>query len=156
MKQVVKGLSTIVWTETSNWCVLPYPRHPKGCPNFGKKKGCPPTAKKFWSLIKPPYVLVGVCFNLNEHVERMRGKHPDWSEAQLKCLLYWQGKVDKKLRKLALKVKSQIPNSTILYRPEANGVHVFKTAENVGIHLERNPSNFVWKIAIVGRVVNGG
>ncbi len=28
-------------------CVKPYPNHKKGCPNFNKKEGCPPTADFF-------------------------------------------------------------------------------------------------------------
>ena len=150
MKEVVKQLPLIVWYETSEWCKLPYPRHPSGCPNFGKREDCPPKASKFWALIKAPYFLVGICFNLHQHIEKMRENHPDWSEAQLKCLLYWQNTVNKRLRQLGLKVASQIPNSMILFKPEANGVDVFKTAENVGIYLERNPQFFVWKIAIIG------
>ena len=26
------------------WCMLPYPNHPKGCPNHGQKSHCPPFA----------------------------------------------------------------------------------------------------------------
>ena len=154
MQEVVKQLPLIVWFETSEWCKLPYPRHPHGCPNFGKREDCPPKANKFWSLIKAPYFLVGIRFNLGEHIEQMRKKHPNWSEAQLKCLLYWQNKVNKRLRELSLKLISLIPNSAILFKPEANGIDVFKTAENVGIFLERNPRFFVWKIAIIGVKVN--
>jgi len=155
MKQVVKPLQNIIWDEhTSDWCRLPYPRHPKGCPNYGKKEGCPPQAKKVWSIIKAPYFLVGVCFNLKEHVQRMKRKHREWSDAQARCLLYWQPKVNKKLRHVAERFSSQIPNSIVLYTPEANGVHVFKTCKEIGIVLERNPQNFVWKIALIGIAVN--
>jgi len=149
---VVKPLEVIrLNPHTSDWCQLPYPNHPKGCPNFNKKPTCPPKAKWIEELVKPPYFLVGVKFNLKTHITRMRAKHPKWSEKQLKCLLYWQPHINKKLRQTAERLASQIPNSTVLYTPEANGVHIFKTCETIGITLERNPKNYVWKIAIIGK-----
>jgi len=139
--------------HTSKWCQLPYPRHPKGCPNFGRE-GCPPLTKNFHEILTKPYYLIGVRFDLKSHVESMKSKHPKWSDAQAYCVLYWQSKVNKKLREVAEKFSSQIPNSKILYRPEAHGVHVFKTCENIGLRLERNPQHFVWKIAIIGKEIN--
>ncbi len=32
-------------------CQRPYPGHKKGCPNYGKKMGCPPHASRFENLI---------------------------------------------------------------------------------------------------------
>ena len=31
--------------RTRLWCQLPYPNHPKGCPNYSKNPNCPPLAK---------------------------------------------------------------------------------------------------------------
>jgi predicted metal-binding protein len=81
------------------WCRLPYPNHPNGCPNFGKSEECPPKAPLFEAIIKPPFTLVAVRFNLEEHVRKMKEKHPNWSEKKTKCLLYWQRKVNKRLKK---------------------------------------------------------
>jgi hypothetical protein len=30
--------------EAGKLCRLPYPNHPKGCPNYGKRALCPPKA----------------------------------------------------------------------------------------------------------------
>jgi hypothetical protein len=136
------------------WCCLPYPNHPNGCPNFGKSEECPPEAPLFETIIKPPFTLVAVRFNLEEHVRKMKEKHPNWSEKRAKCLLYWQRKVNKRLRKICEGIASKIPNAIVLYRPEGNGVNVFETCRKIGLILERNPKKFVWKVAIIGEKSN--
>ena len=134
------------------WCKLAYPNHPKGCPNYGKKKTCPPHSKPFEDLVRPPFFLVVRRFDLEAQARRMKERHPEWSDRQCRNLLYWQKKVDKKLREEAnMFVESQDDDLVLLEVPEANGVHVFKTCENVGIHLERNPRKIVWKVMLVGK-----
>lgn len=137
-----------------DWCKLPYPNHPKGCPNYGKKDGCPPQAPLFQDVCKPPYGLVAVGFNLAEWAKRMKQKHPDWSDRQARCCLYWQGKVRKKLREVCKGVAFAFNHNLILLNPEAMGVQVFETCKKVGLTLERNPQNTVWKVAILGKGVS--
>jgi len=141
--------------RSRDWCKLPYPSHPKGCPNYGKKETCPPKAPLFNNIVKPPFVLVGVKFDLLVWTKQMKKKHSDWSDRQLRCCLYWQGKVRKRLREECEKVVTE--SDVILYTPEANGVNVFETCKYVNIQLKRNPKVFVWKIAIIGKSkhVNG-
>ncbi len=141
----------VVDYRTRAWCKLPYPGHPEGCPNFGKKEICPPRAPLIEQVIKPPFFLVGVKFNLKKHTERMKRKHPDWSKRKARCLLYWQKKVNKRLRELSEKVSSNIPDSKIVYIPEATGVDVFETCRKNGLTLDKNPDEIVWKIAIIGK-----
>ena len=80
----------------------------------------------------------------------MKEKHPNWSDRQARCVLYWQGRLDKKLREASEKVASNVSNSYIVYKPEAYGIHLFKTCENIGLVLERNPQKLLWKMTIVG------
>src|SRR3989344_5459104 len=95
---IVQDLKEIVTTDCANeWCRLPYPNHKKGCPNYNKKD-CPPKAAFFKNIIKSPFKLVAVNFNLEEHAKRMKEKHHDWSDKQARCVLYWQKGVDKKLK----------------------------------------------------------
>lgn len=136
------------------WCKLPYPNHPRGCPNYGKKKTCPPNSKSFEDLVRPPFFLVIRPFNLEAHARRMKERHPEWSDRQCRNLLYWQKKVDKELREEATAfIESRDDDLVLLETPEANGVDVFKTCKNVGIILERNPRKIVKKIMIVGKKV---
>lgn len=146
---VVKSLSTVILdSDTRIWCKLSYPNHSRGCPNYGKREICPPQAPLFNDIVKKPFLLVGVRFNLSEWAKHLKEKYPKWSDKQARCCLYWQNTVRKRLREECEKLSSK--NKRILYVPEANGVHVFKTCETVGIILERNPKVFVWKIAIIG------
>jgi predicted metal-binding protein len=112
------------------WCKLPYPGHPKGCPNFDKNPDCPPNAPDvsgFFNLDKPHYFIIE-SFDLNAHIERMRERHPDWSERQCRCVLYWQGTVRKNLKRKVGNFLNTHPGTTFTLIPEAMGVNVIKTA----------------------------
>jgi len=129
----------VVEERVRKWCLLPYPGHPHGCPNYGNRELCPPKARMFYELVQPPYVLVAVLFDLNAHVQRMKERHPKWTDRQLRCLLYWQGHVAKKLEEICNRVKQE--DSFIVYCPDGAGVNrlrVFLTFRYVAIFLSRN------------------
>ena len=109
-------------------CRRPYPNHPKGCPNWEKKKGCPPDTKSLHRQLhgKDVYAIYNK-FDFAAHVERMRKKHPDWSKRQLECCLYWQQTARKQLREEIKKFKEQFPEYKIIRTPEACGVNVTAT-----------------------------
>ena len=133
------------------WCLLPYPNHPKGCPNYGKKQICPPFSKPFHEIIEPPFHIVIESFDLEAQAKKMKKKHPEWSDRQCRNLLYWQKGVVKRLKEKAKKfINSQNEDFVLLEVPEANGVNVFKTCENVDIILERVPQRIIRKIMIIG------
>ena len=140
-----------------NLCFKGYPGHPKGCPNFGKRDICPPKAPMigdFFDLSKKIMAVV-IPFNLGMHKEKMKKKHPNWSERQCECCLYWQGTVRKKLK---YEVAYNL-SRTILFDggeliatdcPEAMGVNVTETMKKVGVILEWPPKRIVRKIAFIG------
>ena len=132
------------------WCQLPYPDHPKGCPNYGKKITCPPSAPSIydWADFNHPMWFICVSFNLKEHIRVMLEKHPCWSLRQARCLLYWQPKVKKELE-IAVKEFSPFGLHAITYCPEAMGVNVIQTAKNYGLPIWVKPENTVYKIALV-------
>jgi len=156
MLTVLIKLDRIDYTEKAReWCKLPYPDHPKGCPAYGRRKDCPPNAPRFHERFDPPFYLVAVRFDLAEHAKKMRVKHPDWSEKQARCLLYWQRQVDKQLKKECLKLLDKLPASfDYTMKPEAMGVNVITTALKIYIPIETKPQNYVWKIAIIGKRKN--
>lgn len=132
-------------------CVKPYYNHPKGCPNFNKKKGCPPNAELFdkvYDLTKPVYAICNI-FDLRSHIERMREKHPDWTDRQLRCCLYWQSKARKELMK---HIKEFYREYGLEYKvetcPEAMGVNITETLKNVGIILEWPPETVAYQVAL--------
>ena len=134
-------------------CVRPYPNHKNGCPNYGKKKGCPPGVPmfdKFYDLSKPIYAIYNK-FDFKGHVERMKVKHSSWSKRQLECCLYWQGTARKNLKERIeifgrLTARRYVVNTV----PEAMGVNVTETMKRVGIELEWPPVYMTYQIAMAG------
>ena len=140
----------IIDKQAREWCKLPYPDHPHGCPNYGKKKDCPPQApfiESFISLSKPHFF---VCqrFDLGSWSKQMKEKHPEWSDRQARCCLYWQGHVRKLLRE---SVKKNLrPGMIYTLCHEAMGVNVIKTAKRCGLSISVRPKDIVYKIALMG------
>lgn len=138
-------------------CQRAYPGHPKGCPNFGKKASCPPTAPLLHKLLdlSQPVWAVFVRFDLEAQRRRMWFKHPKWSRRQAECCLYWQGTVLSFLKNrvtnfCVMQVLGTDEKLTALYRPEAHGVNITATMAAVGIELPWPPDEVVYKIALVG------
>ena len=129
------------------WCTSPYPGHPKGCPNF---PGCPkgkvhfPCHEKLYN-IKKWYAVVHF-FDMAEHVRKMREKHPDWSERQLRNCRHWQNGVRKKLRE----EMSTLPDGILLEIPEAHGIDVVSTMKQHSVEIHFPPENQVVKVMFVG------
>ena len=95
-----KRVKRLVHTpEVKDWCKLEYYNHPKGCPNYGKQRRCPPQSPyvtEVFDMGKPLYFVFSE-FDLSSHVARMRRKHPHWSDKQCRCVLYWQRKSKKQM-----------------------------------------------------------
>jgi hypothetical protein len=141
-------------------CEKPYPGHPNGCPNYGKKETCPPQAPLLGELIntdRPVYVIFNI-FPFGEWVEKRRKtsakrvaagtlKKP-WSQRQLENCLYWQPKARKQLRE---RVESMVPKDLmVLCTPEACGVDVTATMKSIGHNLEWPPVTVTYQVALVG------
>ena len=136
-------------------CLHPYPGHPKGCPNFGKRPSCPPAIplfEKAYDLSKPVYAIVNE-FDIKNHVARMTIKHPHWSYRQLSCPLYWQPVARKQLKE---KIKqAQLPAGyKIVNLPEGMGVNVTATLASAGIVLEWPPVNIVRQVVLAAQPLN--
>lgn len=134
------------------FCTRPYYNHPNGCPNYGKKMGCPPDTPMFdevYDLSKPIYAICNI-FDFSGHVEKMREKHPDWSPHQLQCVLYWQGTARKKLKEHITEFLKFHPEYHAETCPEAMGVNISKTMYDVGVKLEWPPVNVAYQIAMAG------
>lgn len=132
-------------------CARPYPNHPRGCPNFNHKSGCPPsTPSWFEKFALCKFFAIINAFDLAAHVERMRSVHPDWSQRQLECCLYWQSGARKQLARGIRAFESVHPDYTVDTCPEAGGVNVTETLRIVGVELEWPPTKIVRQVAIAG------
>ena len=143
--------SLCIQHSTRNWCTLPYPGHPKGCPNYGVSKECPPKVcfvNEFVDLTKPLYFIVE-RFNLLQHKKRMKTLHPEWTDKQCGCCLYWQNSVRKNLRSRCKEFTVEHRGYIFTLIPEAMGVNVFRTLHRNGIKIKKNPS-IVYKVALMG------
>ena len=134
-----------------DWCKLSYPDHPKGCPNYNKKRGCPPQAPfigDYFDLTKNHYFVV-VQFDLGSHINRMKARHRNWSDRQARCVLYWQGSVNKTLRE---ECELYALQRELIYNlcPEAMGVNVIKTCKAFGIPIKPRPTDTVFKVGMLG------
>jgi len=131
---------------------MPYPGHPKGCPNWNRRATCPPQAPLLTDLLdlaRPVYCVFN-RFDLGAHVDRMRRRHPDWSGRQLRCCLYWQGTARKQLRQKVSSLLVREPSLLPVYVPEACGVDVTATMASLGIKLEWPPVKVAYQVALVG------
>lgn len=140
-------------------CYRPYPNHPKGCPNYGKRPMCPPQCPKIDDVLDMSRFIyvVWVSFDFAAHREKMKAKHPEWSQRQIDCCLYWQGGVRKKLRAEIARALSCFEDKTKYAAydcPEALGVNVTATMKNLDIELEWPPETIVYKVAIIGTKKN--
>ena len=134
-------------------CLDPYPRHPKGCPNWGKKEGCPPNIRYFPNVYSTSVHIAAVRFNFADYLELRRQDHPDWTDRALRNPLYWQGHVRHELNQFLFEYLSEHPEITgeIVFNPEAMGVNLFATCQKAGINLEQTPKNNVYKIALIAQ-----
>lgn len=133
-------------------CIQPYPNHPKGCPNYAKKRNCPPNCGLISELIdigKSVYVIWNV-FDFLGHTQRMRTKHPNWSKRQIECCLYWQPKARKQLKVEIAKFLDDFKGYKIITTPEGAGINVTATMEMAGIKLEWPPKIVAYQVAMGG------
>ena len=151
-------------------CFKRYPGHPRGCPNYGKKKSCPPAAPLLGVVLDlaRPVFAVWNAFDFGAHTSRMRAVHPGWTPRQVACCLYWQGTARKALcDELVTHIREQwavqctgytlrsLEGSSglgwrVVTCPEACGVNVTETMRRIGIELEWPPRTVAYQVALVG------
>lgn len=139
--------------RSRDWCKLPYPGHPQGCPKFNIKSTCPPQVCLIEDFIDVNRLmwLAAVGFNLKDHMDWMRVRHPKMTDRQARCVLYWQSSVNRQLEDHAKYLtRTEHPRTIYTTCPEAMGVQVIKTAQMAGIRIKPQPDDIVFKIALIG------
>lgn len=154
MKTIIKKVEKLVINpKTQEWCCLPYPDHLNGCPKYDCSEKCPPGYHLIGQVldIEKPIYIVAIRFNLGAQSRRMKTLHPDWTDRQCRCLLYWQGTVNKRLKQEVNKVLVNKKLGNIVeFNPEGAGVNVTLTCFYSDIKLEWPPRKYVYKLALVG------
>lgn len=154
MNQIIISVVPVVDYAVRGLCVKPYPGHPKGCPNYNKKNGCPPEAQKYdevYDLSQPVYAIINK-FDFKNHTDRMRQLHPDWSERQVRCCLYWQPRARKQLLTAIKSFWTDLTHRkySVETCPEAMGVNITATLAAAGITLEWPPETMTYQVALAG------
>lgn len=135
--------------KISNLCLTPYYQHSNGCPNFGKKIGCPPQAEFFPQIFQSQIFLAVVIFNFENYLKLRKKQHPAWSERALRNSRHWQGHLRAVLRNF-IKEKT-LPGYTALLNAEAMGVNLTKTCYRAGLQLEWPPRKKVCVVAVLAK-----
>lgn len=136
-------------------CFRPYPNHKKGCPNYDKKPGCPPQApliEKILDIDQPIWAIWNI-FDFRQHCEKMKKKHPNWSERQIQCCLYWQGTARKALKGIISDFSIEHWGLKVITCPEACGVNVTNTMRRIGHILEWPPKTKTYQIVLAGKAL---
>jgi predicted metal-binding protein len=158
MGVIITVITPVLDRSVRKLCVQPYPGHPRGCPNYNKKEGCPPlvqTFDEFYDMEQPFYAIVNE-FDFKAHTDRMRALHPLWSARQVRCCLYWQPKARAALnggiRQFleSRAVHDEHQGYSVTASPEAMGVNVAQTLAHAGIPLEWPVQAVARQVAIAG------
>ena len=126
--------------------------HPNGCPNYGKKVGCPPDTPSIEALIdvsKSVWAIWNI-FDFATHCQKLRDKHPKWSKRQIECCLYWQGTARKQLKINIAAFLKQHRGYRIISNPEGAGVNVTATMVSIGHKLQWPPITKTYQVALAG------
>lgn len=148
----IKPEDIVFSSNIQKLCLKPYPDHPHGCPNFGRKPGCPPrqpAIDRVLDFSRPIYV-IWVELNLVKWIKRMKKLHPKLrTYAQRANLRYWQPAIRSQLNALINRA-IQDGSIEIAVDPEAHGVNVSALMQLVGVKLEWPPKKFVRKVVLAG------
>jgi predicted metal-binding protein len=132
-------------------CLLPYEGHPKGCPNYGCRPGCPPNVPLFDEIYEPQAYLAGIVFDFKGYLEMRRHEHPGWSEKALRNPRHWQGHLRAQRKRFVAEELKSLPGFEAIFNPEAMGVNVTVACRKAGIAIEWPPRNIVCSVALLAR-----
>ena len=118
----VTGVMVIDHT-VRDYCTLPYPGHPHGCPHYGKNEECPPHApfvEDFIDVKKPHHIIIAVFTNRLEHEH-----YTEEEELQENQILH----------DLMNRIQQVFPGIWYTLKPSALGIDVYKTATALGFSM---------------------
>ncbi len=155
---IIRGPTRVICSQAiRELCRRPYLRHPFGCPNYGKRKNCPPRAGFFLEFFEEQVYVAAIRFNFEDYLAMRRQEHPKWTEKAIRNPRHWQGHVKSELKKfIAEELKNGHRDSIVIFDPEAMGVNVTQTCREVGLKLEWPPKKFVFQVALICKTRSSG
>lgn len=134
------------------WCQLPYPKHPKGCPNYGKRDDCPPNQPYFLDLFRPEVRVAFLKFDFETYLDWRRAQHPTWTNRALRNPWYFQSHLDANLER-EIKKLNGADGFAPVYTAEAMGANMHLTCLRAGVGLEWPPTKNMYRVAILARPI---
>ena len=160
----------VIDLRARKWCKLPYGKsydkngkikrkrdgsikysHPEGCPNYDKQERCPPKTSldEHYLDINDKHWVIVFEFDMKSHIIKRKKKFPHYTMKQCRNVLHWHGKAKKKLR-LVCEAFCKGTDRIFTLTPEGKGIHVIKTAKNLGIPIKAKCIDTIYLIALVG------
>ena len=139
-------------------CKKPYHGHAKGCPNYGKRKDCPPNLSLLDDSLdfEKDMYLIYTSYPVGKFAERMRKTHSEWTDRQIYNPRLWQPTARKKHREEIQKFMEMHPQLYVETNAEARGTNFTALMKTQGIDLnwqwppEHNLENITYRISIGG------
>ncbi len=143
-------------------CVQPYYNHKRGCPNFGKKEGCPPNLRHISEEYDMDSIHILLLeFPFGEYFAQRKEVHPDWTNRALINPRHWQNHLRACLNREWENIQDDYPEHTFIYNPEGQGVNIVETLRLNGIEMEWSVSNedgeivsvaeTLYRVALIGK-----
>lgn len=110
------------------------------------------------------YYLIYAQFNFKKYKEIRKKEHPEWSERQIGCVLYWQNSIKRLLKQYIEKIRKNtfslfyifgcgsgfnLTFQKTTYSMEAATINVFSTCKLNGIKLEIKPQNIIHLVCLL-------
>ena len=141
-------------------CKRAYHGHSNGCPNYGKKDGCPPGLPLIDSVFDfdREFYVIYTGFPVGEFAERMRVNHPEWSEypRQWYNPRRWQGSARKEHNAELERFLVEHPGFEYNTMPEAHGINVSEMMKLVSVEMDwewppkHNLGNMTYGVSVGG------
>jgi hypothetical protein len=165
--------------KIQQWCMLPYPKHSHGCPNYGHERNlngirhdlksrvireCPPKRlliDRILDFSKPIYVIYNE-FEVGKDAEERRLHCPKLkTPGEWYNLRYWQNRARAGLYSEIASFLDKHRSAIVDLCPEAHGVNLVKLLHKIDLNLKfggwppkHSLDNFVYQVALGGNPRN--
>lgn len=127
--------------EVHKLCTQEYYQHKKGCPNFGKKLGCPPGLKHISEIVDVSTLhFYFLRFHFQKYIEQKMDRSPGWTNRAYANQRHWQAHLRSQLARRWEEVDQYnypeynlcLAPDSYCRNPEGHGINVVQTLENHG------------------------
>lgn len=162
-------------SEIQSFCLLPYPKHAHGCPNYGKHRSldgiradikprvireCPPSEfliDNIFDFSKQAFIIYNIYPVGEDANNRMKTNTHLKTMAEFYNVRYWQNRARRQIYDEATNFLDNNPDTIVDLCPETHGVNYQTTMNKIGIKLKwcawppkHSIDNVVYQICLGG------